>query len=80
MTQNSIEPNFTFSRGWALIANLVEGDEVVVESPDDSFEPFLVHYAGTFIVPAAVGKYTIRPSRKTLKPFGTIKAFVRTSG
>ncbi len=29
-------------------------------SPDGAFAPFVVHYAETFIVPAAVGPYTIR--------------------
>ena len=63
--------------GGVNVLNLVEGDEVVVESPDNAFEPFVAHYAETFIVPAAVGKYTIRPLAKTLKAFGTVKAFVR---
>jgi hypothetical protein len=36
------------------VLNLVEGQAAVVESPDHSFEPFVVHYAETFIVPATV--------------------------
>jgi hypothetical protein len=37
-----------------------------------------VHYAETFIVPAAAGAYTIRPSGESEgKRCGTIKAFVR---
>ncbi len=60
------------------VFNLVEGDEVVVESPDNYFEPFVVHYAETFIVPAAVGRYTIRPCGKSEgKECATIKAYVR---
>ena len=57
--------------------NLVEGQEAVVESPDRAFEPFVVHYAETFIVPAAVGPYTIRPTREGRH--ATIKAYVRTN-
>ncbi len=60
------------------VLNLVEGSEAVVESPTGKFEPFIVHYAETFIVPAAVGEYTIRPGSETSKPFATMKAFVRT--
>ena len=41
--------------------NLIEGREAIVESPANSFEPFIIHYAETFIVPAEVGEYTIRP-------------------
>ena len=58
--------------------NLVEGDQVVVESPSDAFEPMPVHYAETFVVPAAVGRYRIRPvERARGGRFATIKAFVR---
>ena len=59
------------------VLNLVEGEEVIVESPDGEFEPYAVHYAETFIVPASVGRYTIRPARQTEKPYATMKAFVR---
>jgi hypothetical protein len=38
-----------------------------------------VHYAETFIVPASVGAYTIRPGEGlTGGRCGTIKAYVRT--
>jgi mannose-6-phosphate isomerase class I len=47
--------------GSVNVLNLVEGEEAVVESPERAFEPFVVHYAETFIVPAAVGRYTVRP-------------------
>lgn len=43
------------------VLTLVEGREAAVESPCGAFEPFVVHYAETFIVPAAVGIYTITP-------------------
>ena len=44
------------------VLNLVEGVSAVIESPTGSFAPFEVHYAETFIVPAAVGEYTVRPT------------------
>ena len=67
------------TRGGVNVLNLVEGDEVIVESPSRAFEPFIVHYAETFIVPAAVGSYTIRPHGPSEgKQCATIKAFVRT--
>ena len=61
------------------VLNLVEGREVMVESPTGAFEPFVVHYAETFIVPAAVGDYTIRPFGESEgRECATLKAFVRT--
>ncbi|WIE55658.1 class I mannose-6-phosphate isomerase [Curtobacterium sp. MCBD17_003] len=66
------------TRGTVNVLNLVEGAEAVVESPTGAFEPFVVHYAETFIVPAAVGPYTIRPhGRGTGQRLGTVKASVR---
>lgn len=67
--------------GTVNVLNLVEGEGAIVESPTNSFEPFEVHYAETFIVPAAVGPYTIRPAPGSLKGGGecaTVKAFIRT--
>lgn len=67
------------TNGGVNVINLVEGREAVVESPDHSFEPFIVHYAETFIVPAAVGPYTIRPHGESVgMRCATLKAFVRT--
>jgi mannose-6-phosphate isomerase class I len=66
------------TRGGVNVLNLVEGREVMVESPTAAFEPFIVHYAETFIVPAAVGAYTIRPYGDSMgKECATIKAMVR---
>jgi mannose-6-phosphate isomerase class I len=65
-------------RGSVNVLNLVEGEEAVVESPEGAFEPFVVHYAETFIVPAAVGAYRIRPTHNVEgREHATIKAFVR---
>ncbi len=49
------------TNGGVNVLYLVEGREAIVESPSGAFEPFVVHFAETFIVPACVGEYTIRP-------------------
>lgn len=59
------------------VLNLVEGDEAVVESPSGLFPALTVHYAETFIVPAAAGRYTVRPAHKSDRELATIKAYVR---
>jgi mannose-6-phosphate isomerase class I len=65
--------------GGVNVLNLIQGAEAVVESPTGAFAPFVVHYAETFIVPAAVGAYTIRPHGEGCgTECATLKAFVRT--
>ena len=60
------------------VLNLVEGQQAIVESPNHNFEPFPVSYAETFIIPAAVGEYTIRPyGASEGMRIGIIKANVR---
>jgi mannose-6-phosphate isomerase class I len=60
------------------VVNLVEGREALVESPTSAFDPFVLHYAETMIIPASVGAYTIRPYGESEgKKCATIKAFVR---
>jgi hypothetical protein len=60
------------------VVNLVEGEVAVEESPKAAFEPFAVHCAETFIVPAKVGAFIIR-SVEALRGrrCATMKAFVR---
>jgi mannose-6-phosphate isomerase class I len=65
------------TRGNLQVLNLVEGNAAIVESPTNAFQPLTVHYAETFIVPAAVGPYTIRPAEPTQLPIATLKAYVR---
>ena len=66
------------TKGVFNVLNLVEGSEAIVESPSNAFEPFVVHYTETFIIPAAVGEYTIRPFNSSIgKEIATIKAYVR---
>ncbi|MBO4839958.1 MAG: class I mannose-6-phosphate isomerase [Bacteroidaceae bacterium] len=63
------------TNGGVNVLNLVDGYEAVVESPEGKFEPFTVHYAETFIIPACVGRYTITPLGG--EECKTIKAYVR---
>jgi mannose-6-phosphate isomerase class I len=60
------------------VLTLLEGKEVIVESPSNAFEPFIVHYAEAFIVPAHIKEYTITPHGESKdKQCITIKASVR---
>ena len=72
----------TFSRpvehntnGGVNVLNLVDGEAALIESPEGKFEPFEVHYAETFIIPACIGRYTIKPIGGECM---TIKASIRT--
>jgi mannose-6-phosphate isomerase class I len=67
------------TNGVVNVLNLVEGKEAIVESPTGAFAPMILHYAETFIVPANVGDYTIRPYGNSIgTKCATMKAFVRT--
>jgi len=59
------------------VLNLVEGEAVSVESPTGEFPPVEIHYAETFIVPASVGAYTIRPLSTLGTPLAVIRAYLR---
>ncbi|CAH0123342.1 class I mannose-6-phosphate isomerase [Microbacterium sp. Bi121] len=66
--------------GTVNVINLVEGDEARVVSPSEAFEPFIVHYAETFIIPASVGAYRIERTERTRSDrLATVKAYVRGS-
>jgi mannose-6-phosphate isomerase class I len=68
------------TKGTVHVLNLVAGQEAIVESPGRAFEPFIVHYVETFIVPAAVGAYTIRPHGPSMgHECATMLAYVRDS-
>lgn len=57
--------------------NLVEGEQIQVESLNDAFAPFTVHYGETFIVPEQVKRYRIRVTSTTNAKHAIIQAYVR---
>ncbi len=65
------------TNGTLNVLCLVEGEKILVESPENKFDPFIVHYAEVFIVPAIVGEYSIKPAGRSDINYVTIKAFVR---
>ena len=69
-------PAVLHTMGTVHMLNLVEGTAAVVESPSGDFEPYEIHNAETFIVPASVGAYRVRPLKEHER-IGLIKAYVR---
>ena len=63
--------------GGVQVMNLVEGDEITITSKTGAFEPYTVHYAETFIIPASVGDFTVSPG-KNETTYGLMRAYVRT--
>ena len=70
---NKIKMN---TMGSVNMNNLVEGEAAVIESINGEFEPFVIHYAETFIIPEHIKEYYIRPLNENEK-CGVIKAYVR---
>ena len=63
------------NHGSVNMCNLVDGEEAIIESCDNSFEPFVVHYAETFVIPESVKSYTIKSNCN--KKCSIIQAYVR---
>jgi len=65
------------THGSVNVLHLAQGDEAIVSSPTGAFEPLVVRHAETLIVPAAVGRYNLRPHDTSVgKELVTLKAFV----
>lgn len=57
---------------------IIEGEQAIIESPTDAFDPFIVNFCEAFIVPANVGEYTVKPTGLSKnKKIALIKAFVK---
>lgn len=56
--------------------NLVEGEEISITSDNNSFKPFTVHYAETFILPADLGEVTMKAVKGPVK---IMRAFITDS-
>lgn len=54
--------------------NLVDGESIIVSSPNGQFEDYKVNFAETFIIPASVGSYEIKPLNGKVT---YLKAYVR---
>ncbi|MGN0486860.1 MAG: class I mannose-6-phosphate isomerase [Acutalibacteraceae bacterium] len=66
------------ANGSVCVLNLAEGEEAEVVSPCNAFAPYTVHYAETFIIPANVGDFMVRPTEKSKgTKLATIKAYIR---
>lgn len=75
---------YTFSKpvvcalaGGVQMLNLVEGKEMVIDSPDNAFRPFTVHYGETVVMPAALEVYRMSPAGPSEKPVRVIVASIR---
>lgn len=50
------------TQGSVHMLNLIEGEEITISSPENLFEPLIIHYAETFIIPSSCEKYIIKPT------------------
>jgi hypothetical protein len=75
---------YTFSQtlkqkteGSINVLNLLEGEEVIIISPQNTFKPFVTHYAETVVIPACVEEYEIQISPKFAhKPVKLMKILI----
>ena len=72
------EPVKHKTEGNIQVINLVKGNKAIVESPNGAFLSFKIYYSQTFIVPAAVDEFIIRPlDQEKNEEFITLKVFIR---
>lgn len=79
------EEAYCETHGSVNVLNLVEGDQITIKSPSNAFDPFIVNFAETFIMPEQLGKYILSASGDTekgksqeaKKKYGVIIARVR---
>lgn len=64
--------SFHKTNGTVNMLNLIDGKSAIIEG---DFEPFIVHYAETFIIPASIKEYTIKPY--DCDEIKVLKAYVR---
>lgn len=64
--------SFHKTYGTVNMLNLIDGKSAIIEG---DFEPFIVHYAETFIIPASIKEYTIKPY--DCDEVKVLKAYVR---
>lgn len=64
--------SFHRTNGTVNMLNLIDGKSAIIEG---DFEPFIVHYAETFIIPASIKEYTIKPLN--CDEIKVLKAYVR---
>ena len=55
------KPIFFDTKDHVKIHVLVEGEEALIVSPTNNFEPIVIHYAEAVFIPASVGQYIIKP-------------------
>lgn len=66
------------TEGSVNMISLVEGEQALITSPSNNFEPFIISYAQTVIIPELIGRYSIEPYSKSLgKELILIKAYIR---
>ena len=73
--RDTLQGEHTFTgEGSVQMCNVVDGEGAVIASPEGDFAEFTVHYAETFIIPASIGAFTIRPLGEECK---ILRAYVR---
>lgn len=64
--------------GSVNVLSLLKGERALITSPDQKFEPFVISYVQTVIIPESIGKYSIEPYGESVgNDFILIKAYVR---
>lgn len=59
------KPIFFETKDHVKLHVLVEGEEAMIVSPNNEFEPIEMHYAEAVFIPASIGQYVIKPKNRS---------------
>ena len=70
------KPVFFETKDHVKLHVLVEGEEAIIVSPNNEFEPIEIHYAEAVFIPASVGQYVIKPKDKSDEELAVLECYM----
>ncbi len=70
------KPVFFETKDHVKLHVLVEGEEAIITSPNNEFEPIEIHYAEAVFIPASIGQYVIKPKNKSNKEMAVLECYM----
>ena len=70
------KPIFFETKDHVKLHVLVEGEEAMIVSPNNEFEPIEMHYAEAVFIPASIGQYVIKPKNRSDEDLAVLEIYM----